>query len=88
MESLLKPENKGKLANILKYHVVAGEVRAADIPLGMNKVKTLKSSGDMEIRATRFGKFVSVDRARVIQADIETSNGVIHVINRVMLPSS
>ena len=88
VESLLKPENKHKLADILKYHVVPGEVRASDIPLGINKVKTLKSGGDEEIRAARFGKFVTVDRARVIQADIETSNGVIHVINRVMLPSS
>lgn len=88
VESLLKPENKHKLADILKYHVVAGEVLAADIPLGINKVKTLKSGGDEDIRAARFGKFVTVDRARVIQADIQTSNGVIHVINRVMLPSS
>lgn len=88
VESLLKPENKHKLADILKYHVVAGEVRAADIPLGINHVKTLKTSGDTNIRAARFGKFVTVDRARVITADIETSNGVIHVINRVMLPSS
>ncbi|MEK6213554.1 MAG: fasciclin domain-containing protein [Vibrio fluvialis] len=88
VESLLKPENKHRLADILKYHVVAGEVRAADIPHGINHVKTLKTAGDTDIRAARFGQYVTVDRARVIQADIQTSNGVIHVINRVMLPSS
>lgn len=85
---LLKPENKHKLANILKYHVVVGEVKAADIPLGVNHVKTLKKGGDEQIRASRFGKFVRIDRARVVKADIQTSNGVIHVINRVLLPSS
>ena len=88
VESLLKPENKHQLANILKYHVVAGEVRAGDIPFGVNHVKTLKAHGDTDIRAVRFGKYVKVDKARVIQADIQTSNGVIHVINRVMLPSN
>jgi uncharacterized surface protein with fasciclin (FAS1) repeats len=88
VESLLKPENRHKLADILKYHVVAGEVLAADIPLGIKHVKTLKSGGDTNIRTSRFGKFVAVDNARVIQADIQTSNGVIHVINRVMLPTN
>jgi uncharacterized surface protein with fasciclin (FAS1) repeats len=88
VESLLKPENRHKLADILKYHVVAGEVRSTDIPLGVNKVATLKSSGDTTINVARIGKFVSADMASVIQADIETSNGVIHVINRVLLPSS
>ncbi|MFK7902022.1 MAG: fasciclin domain-containing protein [Nitratireductor sp.] len=86
--SLLKPENKHKLADILKYHVVVGEYTAAHIPLGINHVKTLKSGGDEQIRVSRFGKFVRVDNARVIKADIITSNGVIHVINKVLLPSS
>lgn len=88
VEMLLKPENKHKLADILKYHVVAGEVKAGDIPLGINKVKTLKKGGDENIRASRFGKFVRVDGAKVVAADIQASNGVIHVINKVLLPSS
>jgi uncharacterized surface protein with fasciclin (FAS1) repeats len=87
VESLLKPENKDKLAGILKYHVVAGEVMAADIPLGFSVVPTLKETGDKTLVTTKFGSTVKVDLATVVTADIKTSNGVIHVIDRVMLPS-
>ena len=88
VEDLLKPENKHKLAAILKYHVVPGVVKSTDVSRKSTHVKTLKSSGDTTIRVRkRFGK-VKVDRARVVQADIAASNGVIHVINRVLLPSS
>lgn len=88
VENLLKPENRHQLADILKYHVVPGIVRAQDIPVGINQVATLKKGGDEKVRAARFGKWVTVDQARVIQADINASNGVIHVINKVILPSS
>jgi uncharacterized surface protein with fasciclin (FAS1) repeats len=88
VEELLKPKNKKKLADILKYHVVAGAVFAKDVPTTAAHVKTLKRGGDTTIRAVRSGKRVNIDNARVIAADIKASNGVIHVINKVLLPSS
>jgi uncharacterized surface protein with fasciclin (FAS1) repeats len=88
VETLLKPENKSKLAAILKYHVVPGRILAKDIPSKATHVKTLKRGGDTTIRAIRSGKRVHIDNARVITADIKASNGVIHVINKVLLPSS
>jgi uncharacterized surface protein with fasciclin (FAS1) repeats len=88
VETLLKPENKSKLAAILKYHVVPARILAKDIPSKATHVKTLKRGGDTTIRAIRSGKRVHIDNARVITADIKASNGVIHVINKVLLPSS
>jgi uncharacterized surface protein with fasciclin (FAS1) repeats len=88
VESLLLPKNKHKLAAILKYHVVPGRIYAADVPTKPTHVKTLKASGDRTIRAVRSGGKVHIDNARVIAADIKASNGVIHVINRVLIPSS
>jgi uncharacterized surface protein with fasciclin (FAS1) repeats len=88
VEELLKPKNKAKLAAILKYHVVAGAVFAKDVPTKAAHVKTLKRGGDTTIRAVRSGKRVHIDKASVIAADIKASNGVIHVINKVLIPSS
>ena len=83
---LLKPENKDRLANVLLYHVVPGEVRAGDIPAGVTNVSTLKQAGDTQVTTTRFGGNVTVDYARVVNADIQASNGVIHVIDTVLVP--
>jgi uncharacterized surface protein with fasciclin (FAS1) repeats len=80
VESLLKPESKDKLTAILTYHVVAGKVMAADVKAG--KVKTVQG-GDLEI-ATDGG--VTVNGAKVVKTDIVGSNGVIHVIDTVVLP--
>jgi uncharacterized surface protein with fasciclin (FAS1) repeats len=88
VETLLKPENKAKLAAILKYHVVSGRILAKDVPTKATHVKTLKRGGDTTIRAIRSGGRVHIDNARVIAADIKASNGVIHVINKVLLPTS
>jgi uncharacterized surface protein with fasciclin (FAS1) repeats len=88
VEELLKPKNKGKLAAILKYHVVPGRILAKDVPHKPTQVKTLKRGGDTTIRAVRSGSRVHIDNARVITADIKASNGVIHVVNRVLIPSS
>lgn len=80
LETLLKPENKEKLKGILLYHVVAGEVLAKDVKAG--KVKTAQGS-DATI-ATTGG--VTINGAKVVKTDVLASNGVIHVIDTVILP--
>lgn len=88
VESLLKPENKHKLADILKYHVVPAVVPSSAVKIKSANVGTLKKGGDTTIKVRkRFGK-VRVDNARVISADIKADNGIIHVIDKVLLPSS
>ncbi len=82
LESLLKPENKAKLQSILTYHVVAGKVMAAEV-VKLKSAKTVEGES-ITIKTTNGG--VMVDKANVTKTDIETSNGVIHVIDTVMLP--
>ncbi|MFZ0062677.1 MAG: fasciclin domain-containing protein [Pyrinomonadaceae bacterium] len=83
IESLLQPENKEKLKAILLYHVVSGKVMATDVmKLNGQSVKTLQ--GGMFKVNTKHG--VRVDNAKVTQTDIKASNGVIHVIDTVLLP--
>lgn len=82
VESLLKPENKEQLVAILTYHVVPGSVYAADVV--ELETATTVNGGDLQIDAAMGG--VKVDDANVIATDIEASNGVIHVIDAVMLP--
>ena len=85
IESLLQPENKEKLKAILLYHVVPGKFTATDvIKLSGQSVKTLQ--GGMFKVNTKHG--VRVDNAKVTQTDIKASNGVIHVIDTVLLPKS
>ncbi len=87
VESLLKPENKKQLADILKYHVVPAVVPSSAVKVKSANVGTLKKGGDTTIRVRkRFGA-VRVDNAKVVAADIQADNGVIHVINKVLLPS-
>jgi uncharacterized surface protein with fasciclin (FAS1) repeats len=81
VEDLLKPENKDKLTAVLTYHVVPGKVMSGDLSDGMT-ANTVQGS-DVTIGTT---DGVSVDGAKVVQADIEASNGVIHVIDSVILP--
>ena len=83
VEDLLKSENREKLVAILTYHVIFGKVMAADIADKKLSVKTLQGS-DLVVDAMAGG--VSVNGAKVTAVDIETSNGVIHVIDRVVLP--
>ncbi len=82
VESLLKPENKDKLVGILTYHVISGKVMSGDIAGKKLNVKTVQGS-EASVDAT---KGVKIDAASVVKADIETSNGVIHVIDAVILP--
>ncbi len=83
VEDLLKPENKAKLQAILTYHVVPGKVLAADV-VKLTSATTVQGQ-DVGIKVSDAG--VSVDNALVVKTDIETSNGVIHVIDSVILPT-
>lgn len=82
LESLLKPENKSKLQSILTYHVVAGKVMARDVT-AMSSAKTVEG-GSIAIKTMNGG--LMVNNAHVTQTDIAASNGVIHVIDTVILP--
>jgi uncharacterized surface protein with fasciclin (FAS1) repeats len=82
VEDLLKPENKAKLTAILTYHVVAGKVMAADVV----KVKDAKTVQGGSLKVNAMGGKVMVDGANVVKTDIAASNGVIHVIDSVVLP--
>jgi uncharacterized surface protein with fasciclin (FAS1) repeats len=82
VEDLLKPENKAKLASILTYHVVSGKVMSKDLAGKTMKSKSVNGA-EISIDAT---KDVMIDKAKVVTADIEATNGVIHVIDSVILP--
>lgn len=82
LDNLLKPENKAQLTSILTYHVVPGKVMSADLAGKKTMAKTVEG-GQVTIDAT---SGVKVDNAKVIKADIDTSNGVIHVIDTVLMP--
>jgi len=82
LNDLLKPENKAKLQGILTYHVVPGKVMAADVV----KLKSAKTVNGQSITIKVTDGTVMVDNAKVTKTDIMCSNGVIHVIDTVILP--
>jgi len=82
LEELLKPENKAKLTAILTYHVVSGKVLAKDV-VKLSEAKTVQGSS-VKITAAEGG--VKVDNANVVKTDIVCGNGLIHVIDAVLLP--
>ncbi len=84
LNRLLKPANRDELANILTYHVVAGDVKSSDLSDGQ-MVETVQGE---KLEVTINGDKVMVGDAQVVQPDIETSNGTVHVIDGVLLPSS
>ena len=84
VENLLKPENKDALAGILLYHVVAGKIMSGDI--GSSASPATLQGATLDVKAN-YGK-VTVNGANVVTADIGASNGVIHVIDTVILPPS
>jgi transforming growth factor-beta-induced protein len=84
VETLLKPENKDKLKGILTYHVVAGNVKAADV-VTLSEAKTVNGKA-VTVKVTD-GKVFLNGSTQVVKTDIETTNGVIHVIDTVLLPA-
>ncbi len=95
VDELLKPENKDQLIKILTYHVVPGKIMAGDIQGGQASVTTVEGSTLYASGLSASGVTVSPTRttnaakqSNVVSANIETDNGVIHVIDKVLLPSS
>ena len=82
LDNLLKAENKAMLVRVLTYHVLPGRVMAADVV----KVSSAKAVGGDALHITVTGGTVMVDNARVVRTDIVATNGVIHVIDHVLLP--
>ncbi len=82
VDSLLKPENKDKLVQILTYHVVPGKIMSSDIAGKQLAAKTVEGQ-NLKVDATQS---VKINNATVTTADVEASNGVIHVIDTVLLP--
>ena len=82
VENLLKPENKKQLVAILTYHVVSGKVMSKDLAGKKTMAKSVEG-GEISVDAT---DGVKVDNAKVVKADIEATNGVIHVIDAVIMP--
>jgi uncharacterized surface protein with fasciclin (FAS1) repeats len=83
--SLLKPENKGKLVAILTYHVAPGKLMAADVT-GMTSGSKVGTVNGAKVTLTHDRRGVRVNKARVVTADVVADNGVIHVIDAVLLP--
>jgi uncharacterized surface protein with fasciclin (FAS1) repeats len=82
LDELLKPENRAKLTAILTYHVVPGRVMASDVA-GLKSARTVNGQ---ELTISAEGGSVTIDQAKVVKTDIVCSNGVIHVIDSVVLP--
>jgi uncharacterized surface protein with fasciclin (FAS1) repeats len=83
VDNLLKPENKAKLVQILTYHVVPGKIMSASLAGKKTGAKTVEGD-DLAIDATMGG--VTVNGAKVVSADVAADNGVIHVIDTVVIP--
>jgi uncharacterized surface protein with fasciclin (FAS1) repeats len=83
VDTLVQPENKDQLTSILTYHVVAGKVMSGDLSDGMTA--TTVNGGEITIKIAD-GK-VMINDAEVVIADVDTDNGVIHVINKVIMPA-
>jgi uncharacterized surface protein with fasciclin (FAS1) repeats len=83
VESLLKPENRDKLVAILKYHVLSGKVLAADV-----KTMEAKTVQGQSVKLVVSDAGVTVDNAKVVKTDVMAENGVIHVIDTVIIPKA
>ena len=85
VESLLKPENKDQLVAVLTYHVLPRKLTSNMLPAGRTHVRSLNGKA-RTLKVVNAGNGVSVDNARVLAADVAADNGVIHVIDTVLLP--
>ena len=83
VDSLLKPENKDQLVGILTYHVVPGKVMASDVV----KLSSATTVNGADVAITLDGGSVRIDNATVVKTDVGASNGVIHVVDTVILPN-
>jgi uncharacterized surface protein with fasciclin (FAS1) repeats len=81
VEDLLKPENKAKLKAVLTYHVIPGKIMAADV-----KTSNVKTVNGKEVAVKAADGKVTIGGANVVKADVAASNGVIHVIDNVLIP--
>jgi uncharacterized surface protein with fasciclin (FAS1) repeats len=81
--NLLKPENKAELVDLLTYHVASGDVHAKDLS-DKEMIKTVEGK-DVTVRLS--GKSVLINTAKVITADVDASNGVVHIIDAVLIPA-
>ena len=84
VENLLKPENMDQLVAVLTYHVVPGKILSSDIMMGSNSVATVQGSSVTIIKSY---DAVKINQATVVAADVEATNGVIHIIDEVILPN-
>ena len=84
VENLLKPENMDQLVAVLTYHVVPGRVLSTDIMMGSNSVATVQGSS---VTIVKSYDAVKINQATVVMADVEATNGVIHIIDEVLLPN-
>ena len=84
VDSLLMPANKGKLQSVLKYHVVPGTYMAADLKDG----QSLKTAEGESLKVSVKNGVVKINGATVVKADVPASNGVVHVINGVLVPKA
>lgn len=82
VENLLKPENKDMLVKVLTYHIVPGNVMAADVV----KLKSAKTVQGQEVKIKAKNGKVMIDKANVVKTDIAATNGTIHVIDAVLMP--
>jgi uncharacterized surface protein with fasciclin (FAS1) repeats len=82
LEHLLRPENRAQLRRILTYHVVAGKVMASDV----TKMDSIEAVSSDALAVTTRGGQVMIGKARVVDTDLAASNGIIHVIDTVLLP--
>jgi uncharacterized surface protein with fasciclin (FAS1) repeats len=82
LEMLLKPENKEKLVQILKYHVISGSVKSPDV-IKVDNIETVEGS---KIQIMRRNNDVLINDAKIVMVDIYTKNGIIHVIDKVLMP--
>ena len=84
VENLLKPENMDQLVAVLTYHVVPGKILSTDIMRGSNSVATVQGSS---VTIMKSYDAVKINQATVVMADVEATNGVIHIIDEVLLPN-